>query len=230
MRGKVLVDLRNVYDRAGGGGSRAYLFRRWTGRLELALSCGRRLAHRQDNRQHAQGDHRNHGSGRHVPSRCDQRAAAQRRASSPPKIAVAIVAPSARPVIRPSPRKLFGGCDRADCADCPGECCEDHRAEERSFCGSARHQRRTWSIGRTALADAQARASTGRAADPVGPPADERSDQNHRDRGDGRQPQGCSLAERSGRSQECRHVGDADIISDRSERRDRRMPRAIPAR
>ena len=50
--------------------------------------------------------------------------------------------------------------------------------------------------------------------------ADQRRDQDDDHRGDGRQPQRRAFAQRAGRGQEGGHVGDADIISDRAQRRD----------
>ena len=58
------------------------------------------------------------------------------------------------------------------------------------------------------------------APDPVRQDPDEGRDEDDHHGGDGRQPQRHLLAERAGRGQERGNVGDADVVSDRSQRRD----------
>ena len=138
----------------------------------------------------------------------------------PPKIAVAPGRAQREAGDPPFAGELLGGGDGADRADPAGKRREHQRADQRLARASRWPSARTWSIGKHGAAERQQRPAPAFGPTRSDRIADERRDEDDHHRGDGRQPQRRLLAQRPGRGQEGRDVGDADIISDRAQRRD----------
>ena len=178
----------------------------------------RGFAHRQEHRQNAERDQRDHDPGRGGPAgpldqplRGIRRQAAEDRGRHGRSEREAGDPPLAR--------ELLGGGDRSDRAIAAGDRGQRDRSGQRLEPRAARHQREHQDRQNRAgdRQDDQNAASP----DAVGPGADEWRDRDHHHCGDRRQPQGVALRQRAGRGQERRHIGDPDIISDRAERGDR---------
>ena len=103
--------------------------------------CRRGLAHHQEHRQDAERDHRDHDARARLPSRSARPAIARHKASARRRSRSPSVAPSARPVTRPSPGNCSAVATAPTALTPPASSGEDHRPEQRLAVRAARHQR-----------------------------------------------------------------------------------------